>query len=136
MAATLDTLKVLKRLREGGLSEPQAEAVTDVLRDSREFDLTELATKSDIAGVRSEIAELRFEIVGVRSEMRSEVAGVRSEIRSEFAVLRAEMAALRSEMLARIEASKAETIKWMIGISLAQLAALFAVARFFLGHPS
>jgi uncharacterized protein involved in exopolysaccharide biosynthesis len=66
----------------------------------------EVATKSDIALVRAEIAALRAEmhaeIAALRSEMRAEIAALRSEMRAEIAALRAEMkaenAALREEM--------------------------------------
>ena len=54
MAASLDTLEISKRLRQAGFTEPQAETVTAVLRETREFDLAELATKADLALVRAD----------------------------------------------------------------------------------
>jgi hypothetical protein len=48
MANTLDTLEIVKRLREAGFSEPQAEAVTTIFRDVREADFAGLATKTDL----------------------------------------------------------------------------------------
>ncbi|MGH9185025.1 MAG: hypothetical protein ACRD0U_04280 [Acidimicrobiales bacterium] len=62
---------------------------------------TELATRSDITGVRGEIAELRGEVREFRGEMREfkgEVRGEMSELRGEMAELRGEMAELRGEM--------------------------------------
>ena len=47
-AATFDTLRIVKRLREAGFDEKQAETVTDVLRENREADLSQLATKLDL----------------------------------------------------------------------------------------
>ncbi len=46
---TFDTHRVVKRLTEAGFSSAQAETVTDVLRETREFDLSGLVTKSDLA---------------------------------------------------------------------------------------
>ena len=40
---------------------------------------------------------------------------------------------LRSELLARIEAAKSDTIKWVIGIAFAQAATILAVLRLFPG---
>ena len=97
MAASLDTLEISKRLRQAGFTEPQAETVTAVLRETREFDLAELATKADLA------------------------------------LVRADLNGLRSELLARIEAAKSDTIKWVIGIAFAQAATILAVLRFFPG---
>jgi hypothetical protein len=38
MAATLDTLQIVKRLKEAGFDESQAEALTGVVRDLRACD--------------------------------------------------------------------------------------------------
>ncbi|MEO5374168.1 MAG: CCDC90 family protein [Alphaproteobacteria bacterium] len=44
----IDTFRIIKRLKEAGFTEPQAETVTDVLREAREADLQGLATKADL----------------------------------------------------------------------------------------
>ena len=46
--ATLDTLTMVKRLREAGVPEEQAEAWATIWRDQREIDLSQLATKADL----------------------------------------------------------------------------------------
>ena len=46
-AATFDTLRIAKRLRDAGLSEGQAEALTDAIREG--LSGSELVTKSDLA---------------------------------------------------------------------------------------
>ena len=46
--ATLDTLAIVKRLREAGVPEGQAEAWATIWRDQRELDLSPLATKADL----------------------------------------------------------------------------------------
>jgi hypothetical protein len=48
MANTLDTLGIVKRLKDAGFSEPQPEAVTTIFRDVREADFAQLATKTDL----------------------------------------------------------------------------------------
>jgi DNA-binding transcriptional MerR regulator len=110
----IDTLKVARRLREAGFTEPQAEAVVEAVRDGA--DDAELATKHDLALLES---TLRAEIAAVRAEMR--------EIEHRFE--------------ARLEATKSELLKYMFGMVfgavllniVAMLGAMFAFAKL-LGH--
>jgi hypothetical protein len=78
---SLDTLAIARKLQAAGFSDVQADAVTGVIRDSRESDLTTLVTRSDlsleIALVRS---DLRVDIALVRSDLRTEIADTRYEI--------------------------------------------------------
>jgi hypothetical protein len=73
MMTSLDTLEIAKRLRNAGFDDTQAEAITGALRDSRDADLSHLATKEDLAALRAElksdIASLSAEIKMLRSEM-------------------------------------------------------------------
>jgi hypothetical protein len=48
MTTTLDTLEIVKRLKDAGFTETQAEAVTTIFRDVREADFAQLATKPDL----------------------------------------------------------------------------------------
>lgn len=48
MAAALDTHRTVKRLKDAGFTESQAETVTDILRETRETELARLATKDDL----------------------------------------------------------------------------------------
>ena len=66
MSAGFDTLEIAKRLKGAGFDDAQAEAITGVLRDSREADLSRLATKDDIAHLEGDIAHLG---TALRAEM-------------------------------------------------------------------
>lgn len=61
----IDTLKVARRLREAGFTEPQAEAVVDAVREGA--DDAELATKHDLAllesGLRAEMREMEQRLI-------------------------------------------------------------------------
>ena len=46
MAGTFDTVRAARRRKDAGASEPVAEAIAEILRESRDFDLSQLATKS------------------------------------------------------------------------------------------
>jgi hypothetical protein len=51
----LDTHEVVKTLKAAGFSEEQAEAVTRIVRDSQNVDLSGLATKGDLSEAKVEI---------------------------------------------------------------------------------
>jgi len=78
----IDTLKVAKRLREAGFTEPQAEAVTAAVREATEE--AEFATKADISEVKAAIreAELRLEakIEAIRSDMGAMKADILNRV--------------------------------------------------------
>ena len=71
MTAALDTLQIVKRLKEAGFNDAQAEAVTNVVRDARETDFSQLATKADVerlaAVTKSDptaaVAEVKIDII-------------------------------------------------------------------------
>ncbi len=52
----IDTLAAMRKLEKAGFKTEQAEAVAEVMANQS----SELATKADIAGVRGEIAGLRW----------------------------------------------------------------------------
>lgn len=70
MQMVMDTHRVVKRLKEAGFTDMQAEVVTDVLRDARESDRDDLVTK---AFLRSELAELR-------SELRADIQNFKADL--------------------------------------------------------
>jgi hypothetical protein len=89
----IDTLKVAKRLREAGFTEPQAEAVVAAMQEAAQG--ADLATKGDLAGLG---AELRAEIADVRAE----IAALRAEMRQSELRLEGKLDAVKSEILSRV----------------------------------
>jgi len=71
-AVTFDTLKFVKTLKEAGILEPQAEAISTAVRESHEA--VDVATRGDIADLRHEMKEmetgLHHQIDGLRHEMK------------------------------------------------------------------
>ena len=68
-AGTFDTYTAAKRLRDAGFDERQAEAAVTMVRDAVGSDRDNLATKSDIADLRAELAtkaDLRDALSGIR----------------------------------------------------------------------
>ncbi|MGH6912692.1 MAG: hypothetical protein ACREH3_03175 [Geminicoccales bacterium] len=61
-SVTLDTHKIVKRLKDAGFNDLQAETVTDILAETRATDLGEVANKTDVTTIRSEMAAIRSEM--------------------------------------------------------------------------
>lgn len=66
-----DTLKLAKRLREGGFSESQAEPVSDALKESPIGG--DLATKGDVLIVSNDLQALRNEFKADLAEFKAEM---------------------------------------------------------------
>jgi len=110
--ATFDTLKLARRLREAGMPAAQAEAIAEaeaeVLSD---FVLSHLATKGDVAEIKTEIADLRSDIAEVRAELKEDIANLDARITSTNARIDALRAELKEDIAstnARIDALRAE----------------------------
>src|SRR5439155_15515454 len=93
----IDTLKVAKRLREAGFTEPQAEAVIAAVQEGTEG--TNLTTKADLAELRT---ELKAEIAEFRAEFKAEIADLRSELRQSELRLEAKIEAIKADILNRV----------------------------------
>ena len=63
MISTLDTHETVKSLTAAGFTDAQAEALTAAVRQAVDIDLSNIATKADIADVRREMAEMKAELV-------------------------------------------------------------------------
>jgi DNA-binding transcriptional MerR regulator len=122
---SIDTLKVARRLREAGFTEPQAEAVVDAVREGDEN--SDVATTQDMALLRT---ELRAEMAAFRAEVTAEFAAVRAEAREAEQRLIARMEAIRSELLGKMFSMVVGAV--LVNI-VAMLGAIFAFAKL-LGH--
>jgi hypothetical protein len=81
MAITaLDTHQTVKDLTAAGFTDAQAEALTQALRQVQQIDLSDLATKADLADLRSEMklefAEVRREMAEMKTELIKWVLGI------------------------------------------------------------
>ena len=91
----IDTLKIAKRLREAGFTDPPAEAVVTTVQEAAEG--AEFATKRDLHDVRS---ELKADIAALRSELRETELRLDTKIRETELRLEAKLETIRSELLA------------------------------------
>ncbi|MBV9861366.1 MAG: hypothetical protein JO267_04375 [Alphaproteobacteria bacterium] len=74
----IDTLKVARRLREAGFTEPQADAVIAAVQDATQQ--SDLATKADIAELRGEMTELRAELRQSELRLEAKIEAIKSDI--------------------------------------------------------
>src|SRR5262245_50717076 len=116
----LDRLKVARRLREAGFTEPQAEAVLVAVQEAAAGAdrVTTADLKTEIAELRAELkaeiaelrAELKAEIAELRAELKAEIAQLRAELKAEIAAQRSEMRQSELRLEARLEAVKANIL--------------------------
>ncbi len=57
----------MRRLEATGLSEDQAEAITTAIRESRDADLTDLVTKTDLAEAKFDIMKWVIGAIGFQT---------------------------------------------------------------------
>ena len=62
MSATFDTHFFIKKLTSNVMPEKQAEAVIDIVRETRELDLNTVATKADIKDIKADLRELELRL--------------------------------------------------------------------------
>ena len=93
--------------------------------------LQQRATKSDLAGVK---AELKADVAAVKADLTADLAAVRAEQKADGVLLRSEMAALGNKLRAEIADSRAETLKWLIGLLLVQGGLIVGLLRLLPGH--
>jgi predicted nucleic acid-binding Zn-ribbon protein len=84
----IDTLRLSRKLAAAGLPQEAADAIAEGLADA---DTSELATKTGLIEIRTElkteIAELRAELAELRAELKTDIAELRAETKAEFAQL-------------------------------------------------
>jgi hypothetical protein len=100
----LDTLTYARRLKQAGVPDAQAEAMADA---TREFVAQDIATKSDVAALATELGGVKAEIAGVEQRFKAEIAGVEQRFKAEIAGLeqrfRAEIVALEQRLTTTME---------------------------------
>jgi hypothetical protein len=137
---SIDTLKVARRLREAGFSEPQAEAVVAAVQEGAEG--ADLATKRDVTEIAVAAKRDLDEIAAAAKRDLDEIAAAAKrdlhEVRGE---LRSEMREMELRLKLEIEAAARHTETRLVGMILGALGinllgtlgAMFGLAKL-LGH--
>jgi len=130
-AVAFDTHRYVKRLTGSGFTEQQAETLAE---EQIAFLNANLATKADIEslrqGTKADIESLRQETRVEISSVKAGIESLRQETKSDIESLRQETKAgiesLRQETKAEISSVKADLVKWMFGVSVAQTTIILA----------
>ncbi|SFM28929.1 coiled-coil domain-containing protein [Methylobacterium pseudosasicola] len=115
-AVAFDTLRFVRTLRDKAkMSSEQAEGLADAIAEAIQNDL---ATKTDIAAVRTDIEALRLttksDIETLRLATKTDIAAVRTDIEALRLSTKSDIETLRLATKADLAETKAEIIKWMI----------------------
>ncbi|MBF0177608.1 MAG: DUF1640 domain-containing protein [Magnetococcales bacterium] len=73
---TSDTLKFVRRLKDAGIPENQAEAISEAFKGAHESRSDELATKEDLLDVRRDLKELELRMTIKLGAMLLAVVGL------------------------------------------------------------
>lgn len=134
-AVAFDTLRFVRTLREKAKMSPeQAEGLADAVAEAIQNDL---ATKADIAMVRTDIEALRLstkaDIETLRLSTKTDIAVVRTDMEALRLSTKADLREAELRLEARIEGTKAEIIKWVVGSigfqAIVIVGAVIALAR-------
>ncbi len=112
-AVAFDTHRYVKRLTGSGFTEQQAETLAE---EQIAFLNANLATKADIESLRQ---ETKADIESLRQETKAGIESLRQETK-------AGIESLRQETKAEISSVKADLVKWMFGVSVAQTTIILA----------
>ncbi|MDF3048235.1 MAG: putative phage protein [Candidatus Midichloriaceae bacterium] len=118
MHHSFDTHSAVKRFILSGLKEEQAEAIVQAISESRDYDLSNLATKTDLIGTEKKLDD---RITGVEQRLDAKITAVEQKLDAKFSELSIDIANVRIEIVqvrGEIEKSKNETLKWFIGIAI------------------
>ena len=125
MAAAFDTLTAARRMEKAGMKREQAEAVAEAVRSAAKADLENLATRGDVATVKSDLA-------AVKAELKADIAALRAELKADIAALKAELegnlesglAGLRTELVDRMQTTERRMYAAVFGVGGLLFAAL------------
>ena len=126
VAAALDTYRIVKRLRDVGFSDAQAETVTDVLTEASGNSLAELATKADLAALR---ADLKGEIAALKTELKADLAALKTELKADLAAVEARLDSLEQRMNAKFESLEQRMTIKLGGMLVAGIAAVAVLVK-------
>ena len=117
---------------KASLGEEQAQIVVEGMKtqvkEALENSKSVLTTKEDLFDLRS---ELKDDIASLRDELKGDIHALRVELKGDIHALRVELKGDNASLDVKLEKTRADMIKWMFIFWIGQIAALFAILRFF-----
>ena len=119
-----DSYAYVRRLRDAGMDEQQAAIQAETFMALAE---DRLATKQDIAELKRDIAAIDAKVETTKAELKRDIETTKAELQKDIAILDGKIETTKESLRKEIEVAKNETIKWMIGLALAQLAMMAGI---------
>ena len=107
---TFDTHKYIKSLQESGFNEKQAEMLVKSLLESRDFDLSILATREQVSKIES--------------NLEKQISAIREQVTQ----LDGKIDKVESNLEKKIIEVKYDILKWIIPIMLTNVAIMVGIA--------
>ncbi len=136
---SFDTYEAVKRLCSSGVPEKQAEEIVHTILNAKEYDLSRLATKEQIAIVESYIKEqinsLKKDVALIKQEVdylkanmatKADLATLRSQLKEDLATLRSELKEDITGLKTEMANVKYDIMKWMIPLFISVLGSAIA----------
>ena len=73
ISPSFDTHKAVKSFTLAGIKEPQAEAIVEAIVNSRDHDLSKLATKEQLGEVKMEIQSVKGQVEAVKVQLEAKI---------------------------------------------------------------
>lgn len=118
MAAAMrnfDTLRSYNTLKARGVSDVQAQALVEMIKEATESSIEHLATDAALQLTKSILSQ---DISNLRSELKQDIADLRSELKQEMMEGRAETALLKADVQFLKRLYFSGTAATLIGIAL------------------
>ena len=163
-AVAFDTLKFAQNLRDkANFSSAQAEGLSEAFSEAisgqlvTRADLIALATKDDMSALKDDISGLKDDVSALKddvSELKTDVSELKTDVstlKTDVSMLKDDVSALKFDLAAvkgsvsavkddvrrvegKIDASKVETLRWIVGAigfqTIAMMATVFGLVRF------
>ena len=104
MLHSFDTHEIVKNFISNGFKEKQAEVIVKAIAESRDNDFRHLATKANIAKLKLEVMGIRSEMLKIRSELIIKIESVESQLNSRIDGVESKIDAVESKLVAKIDA--------------------------------
>ena len=142
-ARSFDSHKYVKSFMKTGLSEPQAEAIVIALVESKDYDLSQLATKDQLELIRKDVEHLKNDIERLSNDIErlsNDVNQLRIDTKEQFEQFRVsikeenkqEFSLMRSEMMLMFAQQNTKNRNWMLTLLIAIIGLFLTV--FFRTH--
>ncbi len=115
LSMTFDTYQLIKELQQSGFNEIQAEGLSTAFKEIQSAQLENLATKSDIRELRSELKadlkENKADLKRLESELKADLQKLESELKADLKEVKSDLKRFDSELK-----SDLKLIKWVLAL--------------------